>query len=145
MKRLAWGSGLHWVVAGWGFGAGEMVMSESSIYRGSHSIQKYKGSLGRCGVLGWEAVPAEGSLKAGSPSPRPISIGFVLGAMYLPLYHLVVNVYPTEAPFVLFSPSLDDKGHGVDHLPPQGELVGRSLCELLLDHPKGSLLEGKSW
>jgi hypothetical protein len=46
MKRLAWGSGLHWVVASWGFGAGEMVMSESSIYRGSHSIQKYKGSLG---------------------------------------------------------------------------------------------------
>lgn len=60
-------------------------------------------------------VLAEGSLKAGSPSLRAISIGSVLDTMYLPLYHLIVNVYP---PFVLFSPTLDDKGHGLDHPPP---------------------------
>lgn len=110
-------------------------------------MPKSKGSLGRCGVLGWEVASAEGSLKAGSPSPRAVSIGFVLGTMNPPLYHLGVNVHPTVAPFVLFSPTLVNKGHGSGHPPSRVSWwteVSGDGPELLLDSPTGSLLRGKA-
>lgn len=113
-----------------GWGKGEF----QELYKGSGSTLKHQGILGRRGVLGWEAVTAEESLEADSPSPRAISSGFVPGTLSLLLYHLGADKYPVMALFVLSSSTLDHKGHGLLSPTLQGELVGGSLRVSNLSH-----------
>lgn len=111
--------------SGWpgalGWGNGEVW----ELYRGSGSTLKHRGSLGRPGVLGWEAATAEESLEADSPSPRAISTGFVLDTL-LPSYFSTLGLMdsPSWLPWFCPPPSLITRGMGLCHPPSRVGLLG---------------------